>query len=379
MATSVRLAPVQVDYLNFIRAAAAQIVLIGHASGYFMAGMERDGHLETFGVLVFFLLSGFLITSSVLQKLGRPDYGFGHYLIDRFCRIFAGYVPALLFVAVVDATLRVLPNYPYAASSGPLTWFGNLFMLQEFPVFQILRRLGMPEQSWFIEAFGSGRPFWTVAIEWWLYLSFGYLVFRIVQRRRFGLAEAAILALFGIVPLYNAMGGVGHCLTFVWALGAGAAFIRHKLGDLAAAPQMRWIWAGSLLLSLAGLGGHVLAMGFQVYELQFAIFTGAALFSLFFLLGSLGIGLPKPASAVVNRFADYSYSLYLTHFTVLIWFALRMPAPDHRSPLTMAALIVTANVIALGFWFLFERHYPLLARQAKAALDRRHLPQPARA
>ena len=379
MATTVRLAPVQIDYLNFIRAAAAQIVLIGHASGYFMAGMERDGHLETFGVLVFFLLSGFLITSSVLQKLDRDDYGFGHYLIDRFCRIFAGYVPALLFVAVVDATLRPLPDYPYAASSGPLTCFGNLFMLQEFPVFQILRRLGMPEQGWFIEAFGSGRPFWTVAIEWWIYLSFGYLVFRIIRHRRFGLGEAVALALLGIVPFYNAMGGVGHCLTFVWALGAGAALIRHKLGDLASAARMRWIWAASLLLSLAGIGGHALAMGFQVYELQFAIFTGAALFSLFFLLGTLGIGLPARASSVINRFADYSYSLYLTHFTVLIWFALRQPAPDHRSPLTFALLVVTANAIALGFWFLFERHYPLLARQAKAALDRRRLPQPARA
>ena len=379
MATTVRLAPVQVDYLNFIRAAAAQIVLIGHASGYFMAGMERDGHLETFGVLVFFLLSGFLITSSVLQKLDRADYGFGHYLIDRFCRIFAGYVPALLFVAVVDATLRPLPDYPYAASSGPLTWFGNLFMLQEFPVFQILRRLGMPEQGWFIEAFGSGRPFWTVAIEWWLYLSFGYLVFRIIRRRRFGLGEAVALALLGIVPFYNAMGGVGHCLTFVWALGAGAALVRHRLGDLASAPGMGWIWAASLLLSLAAIGGHALAMGFQVYELQFAIFTGAALFSLFFLLGTLRIGLPARASSVINRFADYSYSLYLTHFTVLIWFALRQPAPDHRSPLIFAVLIVTANVVALGFWFLFERHYPLLARQAKAALDRRRLPQPARA
>jgi peptidoglycan/LPS O-acetylase OafA/YrhL len=376
MATSVRLAPIQVDYLNFIRAAAAQIVLLGHASGYFMAGMERDGHLETFGVLVFFLLSGFLITSSVLQKLDRADYGFGHFLIDRFCRIFAGYVPALLFVAAVDATLTALPDYPYAASSGPLTWFGNLFMLQEFPVFQILRRLGMPEQGWFIEAFGSGRPFWTVAIEWWLYLSFGYLVFRIIRRGRFGLREAIVLALLGIVPFYNAMGGVGHCLSFVWALGAGAALVRHRLGDPA---RLRWVWAGALALSLAGLGGHVLAMGFQVYELQFAIFTGTALFSLFFLLGSLRIGLPVRASALINHFADYSYSLYLTHFTVLIWFALRFPAPDHRDPVTYAILIVTANVVALGFWFLFERHYPLLARQAKAALDRRRLPQPARA
>ena len=161
MAHSVKLAPCQIDYLNLVRALAAQIVLVGHSTAYFLAGHDRGGRWETFGVLVFFLLSGFLIASSVQQKRDRADYRFGHYLIDRFCRIFAGYLPALVLVAVVDGLMRDLPAYPYAASSSPLQWLGNLVMLQEYPVFQILRRLGAPEQSWFIEAFGSGRPFWT--------------------------------------------------------------------------------------------------------------------------------------------------------------------------------------------------------------------------
>src|ERR1700735_3256298 len=169
MATTVRLAPLQIDYLNLIRAGAAEIVLIGHASGYCLAGLERDGHLETFGVLIFFLLSG-------------------------FCRIFCGYVPALIFVVAVDASVQALPGYPYRDSNSVLTWIGNLAMLQEYPVFQVLRRLGVAEQPWFIEAFGSGRPFWTVAIEWWIYLGFGSLMFRIVRPRRFGAGEAVILS-----------------------------------------------------------------------------------------------------------------------------------------------------------------------------------------
>jgi len=330
-------------------------------------------------VLVFFLLSGFLITSSVVQKLDRPDYGFGHYLIDRFCRIFSGYVPALLFVAAIDAMLRMLPAYPYASSATPLTWLGNLLMLQEYPLFQILRRLGAPEQPWFIEAFGSGRPFWTVAIEWWIYLGFGYLVFRIIRRRRFGLTEAATLGALGIVPLYNAMAGVGHCLSFVWALGAGAALLQQRLAALAAHPSARRIWAGAALVSVLALGGHVLAAGLQVYELQFAVLAGAVLFSLFFLLGTVPAALPSWLSRLVDRLADYSYSLYLTHFTVLIWFSLNLPSAGHRDPVLFATVIITANAVALGFWFLFERHYPLLARQAKAALDRRRSSQPVRA
>jgi peptidoglycan/LPS O-acetylase OafA/YrhL len=382
MAGSVRLAPLQIAYLNLVRGGAAQIVLIGHASGYYLAGLETGGHIETFGVLIFFLLSGFLITSSAFQKLQQPEYGYCHFVIERFCRIFSAYVPALLLVAVVDATMRGSPDYPYHASASPMTWFGNLFMLQEYPVFQILRRLGVAEQPWFIETFGSGRPFWTVAVEWWIYLAFGYLVFRIIRRGWLGLREIAVLSVLTIVPLYNAMAGVGHCLTFVWALGASVALLRHRLtaiSRLATRSHARRCWAGAVLVSLAALCGHVVASGLQIYELQFAVLTGFVLFSLFFLLGTFRQPPPGIIAWGFDRLAGYSYSLYLTHFTVLTWFSLRLPSAAHRDPILFAALFATANAVALGFWFLFERHYPALTHRAKRALDRRVLLRPVRA
>jgi peptidoglycan/LPS O-acetylase OafA/YrhL len=382
MATSVRLAPLQITYLNLIRGGAAQIVLIGHASGYCLAGLEQDGHIETFGVLIFFLLSGFLITSSAFQKLQQPEYGYRHFVIERFCRIFSAYVPALLLVAAVDATVQALPAYAFHASDSPLTWIGNLLMLQEYPVFQILRRLGVGEQPWFIETFGSGRPFWTVAVEWWIYLGFGYLVFRVIRRRRLGLREIAVLSALGIVPLYNAMAGVGHCLTFVWALGAGVALLRHRLAEfsrLATRTHARLCWAAVTLVSLVALFGHVLATGLQVYELQFALLTGFVLFSLFFLLGTFRQPAPGIVAWTFDRLAGYSYSLYLTHYTILAWFKLCVPSATHWDPALFATLFATANAVALGFWFLFERHYPALTRLAKRVFDWRAPPQPVRA
>jgi len=382
MAASVRLAPLQIAYLNLIRGSAAQIVLIGHASGYCLAGLEQNGHIETFGVLIFFLLSGFLITSSAFQKLQQPDYGYRHFVIERFCRIFCAYVPALLLVAAVDATVQALPAYAFHASDSPLTWIGNLLMLQEHPIFQILRRLGVGEQPWFIETFGSGRPFWTVAVEWWIYLGFGYLVFCVIRRRRLGLREIAALSVLGIVPLYNAMAGVGHCLTFVWALGAAAALLRHPLSALsrlATRGHARRCWAAVTLISLLALCGHVLATGLQVYELQFATLTGFVLFSVFFLLGTYRQPAPGLLTWAFDRLAGYSYSLYLTHYTILTWFKLRVPSATHWDPALFAVLFATANAVALGFWFLFERHYPALTRRAKRVFDRRGPLQPVRA
>lgn len=379
MAHSVRLAPSQVDYLNLVRAAAAQIVLFGHASHYYLSGpLLASGWLETLGVLMFFLLSGFLICTSVLQKWERTDYRFEHFVIDRFCRIFSAYVPALAFVAAVDATLRAFPAYPYADDYTPGTWIGNLAMLQDYPVFQVLRRLGIEEQSWFIRSFGSGRPFWTVAIEWWIYLFFGYLAFFTLRGRSLTTKSLLILGVLGAVPIYNAIGGVGDCLSFVWALGACVAWLWHRLCHWTAArggvmrnSRLALLCAFGILFSAILLGGRLLATDFRIYDLQFATFAAGILFGTLFLLGFAPFTLPSRFRRAIDFVADYSYSLYLIHFTVLIFLAVRYPSGGDYDPAMFLGVLVGANLCAVLFWFVFERHYHALAQSAKAALDRR--------
>lgn len=385
MAHSVRLAPSQVDYLNLVRAAAAQIVLFGHASHYYFNGrLLASGRLETLGVLVFFLLSGFLICTSVLQKWERTDYRFGHYVIDRFCRIFSAYVPALVFVAAVDGMLRSYPDYPYGDSYTPGTWLGNLAMLQDYPVFQVLRRLGAPEQPWFIRPFGSGRPFWTVAIEWWIYLFFGYLAFFTLRGRPITAQSLLILGLLGVIPIYNAMGGVGDCLSFVWAFGAGVALLWHRLCRWTAARdgimrnrRLAFLCGVGIALSAALLGGRVFVTGFRVYDLQFAIFAGGILFGTLFLLGFAPFTLPNPMRRAIDFVADYSYSLYLIHYTILIFFALRYPSATLHDPGMFLVVLLSANLCAVLFWFVFERHYHAIAQSVKGIFDRRRLRMPA--
>jgi peptidoglycan/LPS O-acetylase OafA/YrhL len=374
VASSVRLAASQVDFLNLVRAAAAQVVLIGHATHYYLSGRFNEyGRLETFGVLVFFLLSGFLICSSVVQKWDRPDYRFEHYLIDRFCRIFVAYGPALVFVAAADAAMRGHPAFPYGADDSLGTWLGNLAMLQDYPLFQVLRRLGVSEQSWFIRPFGSVRPFWTVAIEWWIYLSFGCLAFFALRSRRINLRALAALAVVGIVPAYNAMGGVGDCLTFVWILGAAFAVLQDRLVRRASTrrPDFPAICMLGIAVSACLLAGRIVVTGLRVYDLQFAIFVSGILFGLFFLAGSVSATLPGPVRRAIDFLANYSYSLYLIHFTVLMVFAVYLPSPTQNDPLKFMAVVAVANLGSMIFWFAFERHYRAIARAAKLALDRR--------
>lgn len=91
--------------LDLLRVFAAELVCIFHAIAFFKVDWLRNPHLppmQNFGVCVFFVLSGFLIAYTLMKKSEDPDYGFPDYLIDRVARIYSGWVPALIFVAVVD-------------------------------------------------------------------------------------------------------------------------------------------------------------------------------------------------------------------------------------------------------------------------------------
>jgi peptidoglycan/LPS O-acetylase OafA/YrhL len=80
----------------------------------------------------------------------------------------------------------------------------------------------------------------------------------------------------------------------------------------------------------------------------------------------------RPVAAWLRRavafVAGYSYSLYLIHATIIIYWASLRPDTT-QSPTTFLAILVVANAAAILFWWAFERHYPAVGR----ALKRRFL------
>lgn len=361
--------PAQSAYLDLLRGAAAQAVLVGHALLAFgQPGPVARAVPHTLGVLVFFLLSGFLITLTTLRKAARdPGYGLGPYLAERGFRIFTPYVPALAFVAVVDQFSAPSPLYRWGADFTVGTWFANLLMLQDYPLFQVLRRLGAPEQSWFFGPFGSGRPFWTISIEWWIYLLFGVGVFLLVREGRWrSIGVLALAAFLAIEPAYHFVGGFGQCLTMIWVAGMLLA-----IGDAAIAGRIGILWSefgGRVLLALATAGLALFAVlrladnGLRVYELQFGLFAAVFLFLVHHLIGASRIGVPDWMRTVPRFVADFSYSLYLTHFTLLTWLLTLVAADRLDRSAAFWLCLAGSNVVAIVFWWLFERHHRALAR-----------------
>ncbi len=388
----------QSAYLDFVRAAAAMIVLFGHASMIFLTGgfLNRT-NVQSGGVLVFFLLSGFLISYSTFKKHQDEDYGFREYFIDRFTRIYCAYLPALVFVWLADMqAMKYLPS-PTPEDFTEIrrwidrvpqydtvqSWFGSLFMLQDFPLFQVARRLGVPDNAWFFNKYGSASPFWTISIEWWLYMTFGAVVLvHLRNRREWTLKQIAVLACVAIVPFYFLVGGVDNCLTLLWITGMGVSLIFINMPKWA--EFLRWPFAdGRWARRCAILSGFgVLCMACRLValkleghpgefvELQFSVFLAVAIFSMLFALASVQ-RVPRMIVKGTKFFAGYSYSLYLTHATVIIYIYLRFPGHQH-DPRFFWYSIAASNVLAIAFWWVFERHYQKVAALLKQIARRQN-------
>ena len=369
--------------LDGIRAAAAQAVVIGHAIAFlglwpWLAPPESP-YMQNMAVVVFFVLSGLLITHSTRLKLrnAEREYKPSDFFIDRFSRIYTAFVPALVAVALIDlAASAIEPAVveQYRTASDVTTFVANLLMLQDYPA-----------QGWLastagiapITAFGSARPLWTVAIEWWIYLAFGWiLVLRAIREKASAtrlLLYAVPLLLLAIVPTRNLIeiplggSGRGNGLFLMWLMGASVSYAWPALAR-SWVPKKAWVALGATL----GLGAIATLYTIDADAFQPAF---AAVIALGLACGIAGLqpetqGALRPTRRTgrwVEFAAGYSFSLYLLHYSVIsVLMAWARP-----TLLWVLVMVVVCNLVAVLFGCLFERRYPAVRRLLRTALDRR--------
>lgn len=118
-------------------------------------------HMQNFGVLIFFYISGFLFTASVLKKKARGDCVLRDLLADWFARIFTSLIPLLAILFIIDNIIFSGDfESPYTASSYDLSDLVlKALMLAHSPLLSRIGDLGgMP---WLLTgAFGTvvARP-----------------------------------------------------------------------------------------------------------------------------------------------------------------------------------------------------------------------------
>ena len=345
-------------FLDLLRALAANLVLLAHASDIF--GVRVGFPAGLIGVGIFFILSGFLILQSSMARVERPGPYFMPYMIDRFARVFTAYVPALILVAAVNALADLGRWGQSGFSTGPAAFLGNLLLLQNYPVFQAMHRLA--DAGFYIRPYNTAEPFWTIPIEFWIYVVFGLAFFGLLLRERLGLLWPLVLGLVAVpVVVWNAAAGGGNGLSLVWLAGAMGGYVWTSAWHRS--PRKLQVGAAVLAMALACLVGRGWKTEWNFQDL------GMAVCETLVILGGLSVfdgirTLPRAWHVVCGAAASYSYSLYLIHNTVLI--VVRHLLPQVAVALTLPVALVAAHVVAFGLYLTFERHY----RQVGAWLKR---------
>ncbi|MGI8570765.1 MAG: acyltransferase family protein [Methylocella sp.] len=223
--------------LDFLRATAAFLVLSGHTRDYiFVKGdmVEQPGFfLKLFyfvtgfqhqAVVIFFVLSGFLIGGSLADSLQRRNFDLGRYLIARFARIYIVYIPALVITEAVFLFNSILLIHPGAGHIWPLISeqqmdFGGGSQA-------ICHLAGL--QGFSCAVWGQNPALWSLGYEWALYLFAPAIIQLIVWKASAGLRLIAIALVCAIAatvcggpaPPDDPSGGVFWFIA--WFLGVGS-------------------------------------------------------------------------------------------------------------------------------------------------------------
>ncbi|KOY85737.1 hypothetical protein AD998_05830 [bacterium 336/3] len=333
-------------FLDSIRFIAAQMVVIGHGISFFNIFPKLQPpfmpYIQNIGVMIFFVISGFLITySSILKVESRQEsYSFKEYFIERFGRIYSGLIPSLIFIVLLDYTL-LSKDYNYIMSFNIKTFIGNLFMLQDYPYF------------FDIISFGSGRPLWTLAIEWWLYMIFGWLL---LSYRKNVLFFLAITIILGLVPYYHLFWGNG--LTITWLIGVCVFYLlqnHHKNNK----NNKDILFCFIFIL----LGSYRIYITKNAYDISFAFCIGAVIFFILRYTFFIQVPLLLKYKRIIKFLASYSFILYLTHYSIIEF--LLVFTKSYNPYVMFCMSIIVSNLVALSIALPTEMKYKRLVQKMK--------------
>jgi peptidoglycan/LPS O-acetylase OafA/YrhL len=307
--------------LDGLRGIAILIVLGAHTG---VPGFADGGGGA--GVTLFFVLSGYLITSLLLAekaRTGRVDLR--AFYIRRALRLF----PALAAVLVVVAILAVAGLMPQAAREGV-----DYRVVVLGVIFYAVNWVAVAGQS-----IGMLGHAWSLAVEEQFYILWPTLLLFGLRFGRTRLVLVILLLAFLDTPyrlLLDLNGGFMH--VFVGTDSRGDALL---LGCVLALLETRWHvavgWAGLLGLALVA----ALWPGDPGLGLQIMFIPAAAIVSTLAVAGCPTILAWRPLAFV----GKISYGLYLWHGLV-IWWSLPWPV---AVPLSIA--------IACVSYFALERRF----------------------
>ena len=271
-------------------------------------------------VMIFFVLSGFLVGGLTLKQWRSTGVDLRSYFVQRISRIYTVLIPALCIGFVLDLCGAHFFNGSHIYSN-PDAYETNSIKLDiaaHLTSFAFIANVFMLEGSGgSAPVLGSNGPLWSLAYEWWYYCIFaataGGCLLTSKKQACTCLVYVAVLIVLLPPPLLVWM--------VLWLLGILA--FTYAESDLPRPPVSVsfLLFAGAVMFSrlnthnLSNSNAEVTAYISFAYD--FSIGITYALLTVSFYRTKIVL----PFSRIHKHLASFSYSLYLFHFPLLVFAA----------------------------------------------------------
>lgn len=325
-------------FLDAFRIIAAMMVFLGHSLGYYQYTIFKDEtyfpYLQNIGVVLFFLLSGFLNAYSLEVRNKDNQYSIIKFIKHKSIRFYREYIPGLICILIIDVIFILCnpENYQYYDALNIKQFIGDLFFLNGTKIGDLLG----------IIPFGSGRPLWTLAVEWWLCILFGSMFLLIANKKEIDLKRVMLVLIVLLQSVSYLIGGRGGGLGTVFMLGVLSYYIYDYLEHKTALV----IFCGSLIAY--GCYGYFYKNAYTMYSflILFATLTSGVKF--FGEDGRQSVSRCK----LLSFTARSTFILYMIHYSIIEFFV--YSSWNISSCIKWGTSIIVSMVSSILIFYLIE-------------------------
>lgn len=329
--------------LDYIRGLAALFVVLGHTRGAYFESFHnllpayqtlitktfyaftRIGHQC---VIVFFVLSGFLVGGLSLKNFLEGNLSLKDYFSKRITRIYIVVIPTLIIGGYLNYITGLTNNLEIEY------FFGNLFHLQTV----------------FFPTYGSNGPLWSLANEFWYYTIFMTIIFYFKKIRNKNMAIILSITTFSFFA-YIMPNIIAYLM--IWILGLIIPFLKNRLPRLNDYIYLIFKFSFIPLIIIFNIYGGYIS------DLIFAFYT--AILLTYMIKKNKHVKSYMP----LIKLSKFSFSLYAIHYPVflyILYLSSGFLSFQRYNYLNLENLLgyVLINIVVLifsyVFYLLFEKH-----------------------
>jgi peptidoglycan/LPS O-acetylase OafA/YrhL len=330
--------------LDLLRGLAALMVLLVHVRGgafvefgalpeeqrtpivALFFGVTRLGQEA---VMLFFVLSGFLVGGQVITRARHGEFIFSRYVIDRCSRILLPLIPACLLTAGVAIVI-------FGRSVSLETLIGNMIGLNGLVV----------------QTLDFNAPLWSLAYEIWFYVAAGAIAYLFTKGPSITglLVIAAATVVFSKLDASYLLYWCFGAMMVIFLNGRKSAFL-FMVGTVLAL-------IGTVLVELSSASQSFTNKSYVPIETARALLCIGVALMLPMLCQPTADSLLNPVRRIAQAIAAASYSIYLTHYPINAALDLILPKSDEisrQSILFFLLKIVVCLLCCTLMYLMFER------------------------